>query len=386
MRAEDMMPVAARPEPGQTSDLELARRVIGQPVTYLSTPALVIDIDKATANIDAMARWLQDKPARLRPHVKVHKIPQLALMQIKAGAVGVATATVWEARAMIAGGVPDVMIANEVIGAGKIAMTAELAVQARFSVLVDDAANARDLAAAAAAAGTTIGLLVDLDVGMHRCGARTPEEAATLGRAIADLPGADFRGVMGYEGMCMNEPDPDRRRELQARAVGFVAACVDALASAGLDCDIVAGGGTGTFNLTGASPVMTELHAGSYVLMDTSHEELIPGFFKPALHIMATVISVHGTEAVLDSGRKAVSAEGAMPAPADPTLTTRFIAEEHLGISAPEGTLSSGDRVPVIPGYAPTTVNLHGVAYVSSGGTVVDVWPVRARHGTADAM
>jgi D-serine deaminase-like pyridoxal phosphate-dependent protein len=378
------MPVITTPEPSQAGDLERARRAVGQPVAQLTTPALVIDIDRAAANIDAMARWLQDKPARLRPHVKVHKLPQLALMQVKAGAVGVATATVWEARAMIEGGVGDVMIANEVIGAGKIALAAELAGRARFSVLVDDPANARDLAAAAAAVGTTIGLLVDLDVGMHRCGARTQEEAVALGQVIAGLPGAEFRGVMGYEGHCMTEPDPARRRELQARAVGFVTACVDALAGAGLRCEIVAGGGTGTYHLTGASPVMTELHAGTYALMDTSHEELIPGVFRPALHVMATVISVHGTEAVLDSGRKAISADHAMPAAADPAITTRFIAEEHLGIAAPAGMLSVGQRVPVIAGYAPTTVNLHGVAYVTSAGSVIDVWPVRARHGTAD--
>jgi D-serine deaminase-like pyridoxal phosphate-dependent protein len=162
--------------------------------------------------------------------------------------------------------------------------------------------------------------------------------------------------------------------------------CVSALADAGLPCEIVAGGGTGTYHLTGASPVMTELHAGTYALMDTSHEALIPGVFVPALHVMATVVSVHGTEVVLDSGRKAVTADQGMPAAADPAVTTRFIAEEHLGISAPPGLLRPGDRVPVIAGYAPTTVNLHGVVYVSSGGTVVDVWPVRARHGTADAM
>jgi D-serine deaminase-like pyridoxal phosphate-dependent protein len=380
------MSVKTTPGPRQSGDVEAARRAVGQPVARLTTPALVIDIDQATANIDAMARWLADKPARLRPHVKVHKIPQLALLQVKAGAVGVATATVWEARAMIEGGIADVMIANEVIGAAKIALAAELAGQARFSVLVDDPANARDLAAAAAAAGTTIGLLVDLDVGMHRCGARTPDQAVALGREIAGLPGAEFRGVMGYEGHCMTEPDPARRGELQARAVGFVAACVDALAGAGLRCEIVAGGGTGTYHLTGASPVMTELHAGTYALMDTSHEALIPGAFRPALHVMATVVSVHGTEAVLDSGRKAVSADLAMPAPADPAITTRFIAEEHLGVSAPAGMLRVGDRVPVIAGYAPTTVNLHGVVYVSSAGGVIDIWPVRARHGTADAM
>src|SRR5579872_3911830 len=161
-------------ESSQATDVAMAQRAIGQPVEDLPSPALVIDIDKATANIDTISSWLAGKPARLRPHVKVHKLPQLAVQQVKAGAVGVATATVWEARAMIEGGVPDVMIANEVIGPAKIALAADLAGRgARFAVLVDDAANARELAAAAVAAGSTVGLLVDLDVGMHRCGART---------------------------------------------------------------------------------------------------------------------------------------------------------------------------------------------------------------------
>ena len=165
-----------------------------------------------------------------------------------------------------------------------------------------------------------------------------------------------------------------------------MAECVGALSAAGLPAEIVAGGGTGTFLLTGANPLMTELHAGTYALMDTSHEALIPGVFVPALHVWATVVSVHGTEVVLDSGRKAVSADQGMPAVDDPQIETRFIAEEHLGISAPAGRLRVGDHVPVIAGYAPTTINLHGVMYVSSGDTIVDVWPVRARHGTADAM
>lgn len=374
------------PDSSQIGALELARRFVGLPVAELATPALVIDLDKALANIGRMADWLKDKPARLRPHVKVHKLPQLAAMQVQAGAVGVAVATIWEARAMVDGGIADVMIANEVLGARKVALAAELAGRSRFSVLVDDHDNARDLAAAAAAAGTTIGLLVDLDVGMHRCGARSAEEAVALARLIDDLDGAEFRGAMGYEGMCMTEPDAARRRQLQEGAATFVTGCVAALAAAGLPCQIVAGGGTGTFNLTGAHASYTELHAGSYVLMDTSHEALIPGMFEPAMHVMATVVSVHRTEAVLDSGRKAVSADQGMPAAADSAITTRFIAEEHLGVSAPAGRLSIGDRVPVIAGYAPTTVNLHGVVYVTSGGIVKDAWPVRARHGTADAM
>ena len=189
--------------------LERARRAIGRPVAQLGTPALVVDIDKATANIDAMERWLADKNARLRPHVKVHKVPQLAQLQVNAGAVGVAVATVWEARAMIEdGGITDVMIANEVIGERRIAVAAQLARQVRFSVLVDDPRNARELAAAAEAAGATIGLLVDLDVGMHRCGARTAAEAVDLGRVIAGLPAGAVPRCDGLRGQLHDRARP----------------------------------------------------------------------------------------------------------------------------------------------------------------------------------
>jgi D-serine deaminase-like pyridoxal phosphate-dependent protein len=132
---------------------------------------------------------------------------------------------------------------------------------------------------------------------------------------------------------------------------------------------------------------MTELHAGSYVVMDTNHGDLIPGSFDVAMHVHATVTSRRGGNAVLDSGRKAVSSDAAMPAVAGGQIATRFVAEEHMGIRLPgDSTLRRGDRVLVVAGYAPTTVNLYGVLFVSSGGMVVDAWPIRARHGTADAM
>jgi D-serine deaminase-like pyridoxal phosphate-dependent protein len=377
------------PDRSADSDRIAAEKAIGRPLEELVTPALVLDIDKADQNIAAMSRWLADKRAALRPHIKVHKVPQLALRQVAAGAVGVACATVWEARAMVEAGIADVMIVNEVIGTAKTAVLIELAGRARLSTLVDNPEVAVALAGAAQRAGLELGLLVDLDVGMHRCGVRTVDEAVTLARAIDALPGLEFRGVMGYEGHCMNEPDLTRRLELLHQVSDKVTTTIGALADAGLPCQIVAGGGTGTFDVTGANPVMTELHAGSYAVMDTSHQALAPGSFQVAMHVYATVISRYGVDAVVDSGRKAVSPDAAMPAVDvdGDTIVTRFIAEEHLGLRLPvDSPLRIGDRVRVIAGYAPTTVNLHGVMYVASAGTVTDVWPIRARHGTADAI
>jgi D-serine deaminase-like pyridoxal phosphate-dependent protein len=375
------------PELSHALDISAAGTFVGRPVGELVTPALVLDIDAANRNISSMAQWLSGRGTRLRPHVKVHKVPQLAALQVRAGAVGVATATVWEARAMAEGGIEDVMIANEVFGEARIAVLAELAGRARLSVLVDDEANARDLARAAHRAGNELGMLVDLDVGMRRCGVREPDEAVALTRVIAGLPGARFMGVMGYEGHVMTEPDAATRRALQAAAMDLVTAHVEALSRAGFPCAIVAGGGTGTYHLTGAHPTMTELHAGSYVVMDTNHTDLIPGSFEVAMHVHATVINRRGDNAVLDSGRKAVSSDMALPAVAGGQIATRFVAEEHLGIRLPAGAaLGRGDRVLVVAGYAPTTVNLYGVMFVSSRGIVVDAWPIRARHGTADTM
>jgi D-serine deaminase-like pyridoxal phosphate-dependent protein len=371
----------------QALDSSAAGRFVGRPTAELVTPALVLDIDAANRNISRMAEWLAGQPARLRPHVKVHKVPQLAALQVRAGAVGVATATVWEARAMVEGGIEDVMIANEVFGERKISVLAELAGRARLSVLVDDAGNAAALARAAHRAAAELGMLVDLDVGMRRCGVREPAEAVALAQVISGLPGARFVGVMGYEGHVMTEPDERKRRELQSAAMDLVTAHVEALTQAGLRPAIVAGGGTGTYHLTGAHPTMTELHAGSYVVMDTNHGDLIPGSFEVAMHVHATVINRRGDNAVLDSGRKAVSSDMAMPAVAGGRIATRFVAEEHMGIRLPaDSTLAREDRVLVVAGYAPTTVNLYGVLFVSSRGMVVDAWPIRARHGTADAM
>jgi len=356
------------------------RAAIGRSRNELITPALILDLDVARRNIATMAEYMCTVHAKLRPHIKVHKSPELARMQMEAGeSIGLTTATVWEAVVMVRGGIGDILIANEVVGGEKIKALAELARDGRISVAIDDARNAEELSAAALKAGSMLGVLIDLDVGMERCGVRNKEEALRLAEQVSKLRGLRLEGMMGYEGHCMLEPDPELRVQKAHAAMDKLMEAVDYLARAGFESKMISGGGTGTYNITGAHPRLTELQAGSYVVMDAFHAQLVPGF-PVALTVLATVISRQGNRAVLDSGRKTVGSELGLPRLKDVPATTASIAEEHLLVDVEPGyPLRVGDRVEVISGYGPTTVNLHDVYYVVEKDVVTDVWPVRTR-------
>jgi len=356
------------------------RAAIGRSRNELITPALILDLDVARRNIATMAEYMCTVHAKLRPHIKVHKSPELARMQMEAGeSIGLTTATVWEAVVMVRGGIGDILIANEVVGGEKIKALAELARDGRISVAIDDARNAEELSAAALKAGSMLGVLIDLDVGMERCGVRNKEEALRLAEQVSKLRGLRLEGMMGYEGHCMLEPDPELRVQKAHAAMDKLMEAVDYLARAGFESKVISGGGTGTYNITGAHPRLTELQAGSYVVMDAFHAQLVPGF-PVALTVLGTVISRQGNRAVLDSGRKTVGSELGLPRLKDVPATTASIAEEHLLVDVEPGyPLRVGDRVEVISGYGPTTVNLHDVYYVVEKDVVTDVWPVRTR-------
>ncbi len=356
------------------------RSAIGRPRHDLVTPALILDLDVARRNIAAMAEYMRTVPAKLRPHIKVHKSPELARMQMEAGeALGLTTATVWEAVVMVRGGIDDILIANEVVGEEKVKALAELARDARINVAIDDAHNAEELSAAALKAGSTLGVLIDLDVGMERCGVRTKEEALRLAEHVSKLHGLRLEGMMGYEGHCMLEPDPALRVQKAHAAMDKLMDAVDYLSQAGFESKVISGGGTGTYNITGAHPRLTELQAGSYVVMDAFHAQLVPGF-PVALTVLGTVISRQGHRIIFDTGRKVIGSELGLPRLKDVPSTTAGIAEEHLLVDVDPGyPLKVGDRVEVISGYGPTTVNLHDVYYVVENDVVTDVWPIRAR-------
>ena len=351
----------------------------GACVDTLQTPALIADLDVMRRNMAAMMTALDGQVARLRPHTKVQKSPDIALLQVEAGAIGVTVATIWEAAAMAAAGVRSILIANEVIGAEKIRTAAALASRAELLIAVDDAGNIADLSAAMTAAGSRAGILVDLDVGMARCGARSAQQALELARQVHAAPALDLRGVQAYEGHCMLEPDRETRVRLAAEAMAYAASVKDLLRSDGLPADILSGGGTGTYNITGRNPAVTELQAGSYVFMDAFHGNLVPGF-EVSLTVLTSVLARHGDTVIFDAGRKSVGIDFVLPPLQGYDYQARYYAEEHALFDTDPGfTAALGDRMRLICGYAPTTVNLHDVIFAVEGDQVAGIWPVFPR-------
>ena len=364
---------------------QIYQSAIGRPRRELVTPALILDLDLARRNIQFMAERLRGMKARLRPHIKVQKSAELARMQVDAGAIGVCTATVWEAIEMRQSGIADVLIANQVGGREKIRALAEAARRGGLTVAVDDASNAQDLSNAAVAAGSKLDVLIEIDLGMGRGGVRSPQEAVELAQTLARLPALRFRGVQGYEGHCMLEPDRAVRIAKCHAALDYIGSIVTQLKEAGFPCEVVSAGGTGTYDITGNDSRVTEIQAGSYVFMDNFHGNLVPGFSR-SLTVLGTVVIHHGETIVLDSGRKSIGIDFVLPSLVDyPFYKARFFAEEHALFDVDERCpLKLGDATELTPGYAPTTVNLYDAYHVVENGVVVDIWPVYPRgpgHG-----
>jgi D-serine deaminase-like pyridoxal phosphate-dependent protein len=355
----------------------------------LITPALVLDIDAAQRNIDHMASELRRMGrATIRPHYKTHKSPDLARRQLQAGAGGLSMATVWEAAVLAGAGMDDLFVVNTVSHPAKIRMLAELARDHRILVAVDEAPNAAAYSAAAVQAGSTLGIMVEVDTGMDRCGADTEADALAVARQVLDLPGLRFEGITGYEGHCSLTFDNELRHTRQRAAMKFFTGVADVLAAHDIPCQIRSAGGIATWQWTASYPGVTEIQAGTYVAMDNFHGQMVPDF-EHSLTIQATVISRQSDKVIVDAGNKSVAD------PADVTIVGhdhevfRF-DEEHGIFAAPEGSpLRVGDSVALVPGYSPSTVNWYDAYHVVRDEVVVDIWPIIPRgpghHGLAGA-
>ncbi len=360
--------------------------LIGQELRAVDTPALVIDLPAMEQNLQTMADFFADKPAKLRPHAKTHKSPVIAHKQLALGAVGITCAKLGEAEVLIEAGVPDVLVANQIVGPLKIARLMGLLHHGRVTIAVDNEDNLRDLARAASERGVTLEVLVEVNTGMDRCGVEPGEGAVTLAKIAADLPGIRFRGIQAYEGHLVNiATEQDRAAAVQS-AMAPIIETRGKIETAGIPVEIVSGGGTGTFAMTGTIDGFDEIQAGSYVFMDTKYSEVagIGSRFQPALTVLATIISRPTADrAVLDIGRKTLGVDHGTPKLLGHEQDATFVSfsEEHtkLTLSGAARDLRPGDQVRVIPGHGCTTVNLYDRYVGERDGIVEAIWPIAGR-------
>ena len=373
----------------------------GQRVDLIDTPALVVDLDAMDRNIQRMADFARKHQVRWRPHAKMHKSAELALLLQQAGAQGVCVQKVSEAEALAAGGVRDITITNEVIAMPKLHRAARLATAlasrgGRLGVAVDSAEGIERLAEAMAQSGSDAGMdvLVEIDVGQGRCGVPPGEPAVALALAVARHPRLRFAGLQAYHGRAQHFASAAKRREAIARAVQQAAHTRDLIEAAGLPVPLVTGSGTGTLVHEAASGVFGELQAGSFLFMDADYarneREPAQPAFEHALYVKTQVVSVRDTHAVCDAGHKSHAIDSGLPTvallPADRTLRYANGGDEHglLYADAPDARLPSlGHMLWLIPGHCDPTVNLHdfliGVRGGLATGTVERIIRVDAR-------
>lgn len=362
---------------------------VGIPLEAVDTPALLLDLDAFERNISRLAQAVAGSPVRLRPHSKSHKCPVIALRQLASGAVGVCCQKVSEAEAMVFGGVPDVLVSNQIVGAPKISRLVSLARLARVAVCVDDPENVSALNEAAVAFGVRLPVLVEIDVGMNRCGVEPGEPALALAKQIATCAGLRFGGLQAYHGAAQHIRDYTRRKEAIDAAGERTRRTVDLLRRHGLSCEVVSGAGTGTYRFETGSGIWNELQAGSYVFMDADYMKNLkpdgtPGSeFEHSLFVYATVMSRPTKDrAVLDAGLKALSVDSGMPGVVD-MADVEYIraSDEHgkLTLHDPGRALPLGSKVRLVPGHCDPTVNLYDWYVCYRNGRVEALWPITAR-------
>ena len=360
---------------------------IGMPLADVDTPALILELDAFEGNLRRMQQSLAGRRVKLRPHAKSHKCPEIALRQIALGAVGVCCQKVSEAEALVDGGVADVLIANEVVGAVKLKRLAALAKRARLAVCADNADNIKALDAAASELGIELDVLVEINVGANRCGVEPGEAAVKLARQIAASANLRFGGLQAYHGSAQHVRKVAERRAAIESAVGHVKRTRELLDAAGIACPKVTGAGTGTYLFEAASAVYDELQAGSYIFMDADYarndwtESGIPRF-EHSLFVWTTVMSRTTAErAIVDAGLKASSIDSGMPRIADGGPAEYVKASDEHGVIQLNGApgYAIGDKLKLIPGHCDPTVNLYDHYICMRNGRVEAIWPITAR-------
>ena len=361
--------------------------LIGRPVHELDTPALLVDLPTLDRNIARMRRVIiSESKVGWRPHTKGIKIPALAHRLLQAGALGVTCAKLGEAEVMAAAGIRDILIANEVVGATKLARFAHLQRHADVIVAVDGEEQVEALAAAASAAGTRPRVVVEVNIAMNRAGVEPGESTVLLAKRVAASPALRFAGVMGWEGGRLASMEPAAKRDAIVEAVGALTNTADRCRAAGLPVDIVSCGGTGTYWITATLPGVTEIQAGGGIWGDVHYQRDFGVEHEYALTVLTTVISrPTPTRIVCNAGFKSMSQHPAPPAPLGiGEVRSVVLSAEHatVELSAPRSAPRVGDTVEFVVGYSDATVFLHDELYGMRDGHLEIVWPVSGRGKT----
>ena len=363
------------------------KSLLGQPLAAVDTPALVVDYDVLATNLAVLQESTDAAGLQLRPHIKAHKTPEIALLQVRGGAAGVTAAKIGEAEVMASAGIEDIFIANCLIGETKMRRLVALARRLpRLSVAVESLEGARQLSAAFAAASLDLEVVIEIDTGAARCGV-LPERAGEFARALAALPALRVVGIMAYASgayACRSEAE----RVAFTRSEGAALAAIAAeLSAAGHEMRRLSGGCTPTAGRYERGCGLTEIRCGTYCLNDYNQVDLgsCPREAVAAT-VLATVVARPAPDRVIiDAGTKALDQQvssltrgyGWLLEPADANVVK--INDEHGYLDAAAAALRIGDKVRVIPPRICTCLNLYDEMVVVQGGVVVDVWRIAAR-------
>jgi 3-hydroxy-D-aspartate aldolase len=357
----------------------------------VDTPALLVDLDAFEFNLGHMAELLAPTKVKLRAHAKTHKSPVIARLQMARGAVGQCVQKVAEAEVLAWGGIPDILVSNEVVGATKLARLAALAKISKVAVCADDAAQVAAIEQAAADAGVRLPVLVEIDVGAGRCGIAAGPDAVALAKQIAASKHLIFGGLQAYQGSAQHKRTIEERRKLIEVAVDASRRTVEQLRQQGLECPIVGGAGTGTFQIESASDIYTEIQAGSYVFMDADYARNMDeagapiSTFRHSLFVLATVMSMPSKSiAVVDAGHKAVSVDSGFPTIWQrPDIRYVGASDEHgkLEVGSETAGPKLGEKLRLVPGHCDPTVDRYDWYVGVRNGRVECLWPIAARGG-----
>ena len=363
----------------------------GMDEAEIQTPCLVLDLDALERNIKKMGDYARDHGMRHRVHGKMHKSVDVYFLQEKlGGACGVCCQKVSEAEVFARAGVKDVLVSNQVRDPAKIDRLARMPkLGARTICCVDDVENVADLSAAAQKHGTEIECLVEIDCGAGRCGVTTTEDVVKIAKAIDAAPGLKFAGLQAYQGAMQHMDSYEDRKAKIDVAVAMVKDAVDTLKAEGLECDIVGGGGTGSYYFESTSGVYNDLQCGSYAFMDADYGRILDkdgkridrGEWENALFLLTSVMSrAKPGKAICDAGLKAQSVDSGLPFiyGRDDVKYVKC-SDEHGVIEDPDNVLKPNDKLRLVPGHCDPTCNVHDWYVGVRNGKVETVWPVSAR-------